>query len=112
MRRKNAIFSSKFCFFTHADRPLTGNGIIEAGGESDIQLLDSAHVPIVHNASILRAITSFRKLRVQNMFAEDTMTDVVDLGINQSDFQVKFNKLSDRMECMEDKLDAILKKIR
>ena len=65
----------------------------------------------MHNARILRAITSFRKLRVQNMFAEDTMTDVVDLGINQSSFGVKFGSMELRMETMEEKLDLILKKL-
>ena len=45
------------------------------------------------------------------MFAEDTMTDVVDLGINQSSFGVKFGSMELRMETMEEKLDLILKKL-
>ena len=64
--------------------------------------------PIIHCSKVLQAITDFRKLRIQNLFVEDNMTDMVDIGIAQNNMALKMEYMQDRMETIEDKLDKLI----
>ena len=68
-------------------------------------------IPQIQTTKVLEAITSFRKLRIQNKYMDDDMTDMVDLGIIQKHTHQQIKTLSGRIDTLEDKIDLILKKM-
>ena len=68
---------------------------------------DRAFCPVIYDAKILDAVTNFRKLRIRSMFSEDEMTDVVDMGIQQSDLHKDIKLLDIKVCNMEEKLNKI-----
>lgn len=64
--------------------------------------------PIIHCSKVLQAITDFRKLRIQNLFVEDNMTDIVDIGIAQNQLTMQMDYMGTRIDGIEDKLDKLM----
>jgi len=83
------------------------NKDLEDGIGQNLVNQDRAFCPVIYDAKILDAVTNFRKLRIRSMFSEDEMTDVVDMGIQQSDLHKDIKLLDIKVCNMEEKLSKI-----
>ena len=83
------------------------NKDVEDGVNTNLVNQDRAFCPVIYDAKILDAVTNFRKLRIRSMFSEDEMTDVVDMGIQQSDLHKDIKVLENKVSGMEEKLNKI-----
>ena len=84
----------------------------DAEQDRKLSIGQKGFVAIIHDTDVLSAIVSFRSLRVRQMFLQDSMTDVVDIGIMQGDFQKQISIIDERMSDVERKMDLLLKAMK
>lgn len=79
----------------------------DAEQDRRVSIGQKGFVAIIHDTDVLRAIVSFRSLRVKSMFLQDDNTDIVDVGLVQGDMQKVIGVIDDRVVDVERKLDLI-----
>lgn len=68
-------------------------------------------MPLIRTVYVLKAITDFKKLRIQRKYLDNDTIDMVDVGIKTLDIQSDVSRLNKRMDKMEYKMDLILNKL-
>jgi len=71
-------------------------------------LFGKRSVPLIRTVSVLKAITSFKKLRIQRKYLDNDQIDMVDVGLKTLDIQTDVSRLNARMDRMEYKMDKII----
>ena len=64
-------------------------------------LFGKRSVPLIRTVSVLKAITSFKKLRIQRKYLDNDQIDMVDVGLKTLDIQTDVSRLNARMDRME-----------
>ena len=68
-------------------------------------------VPLIRTVFVLKAITDFKRLRVQRRYLDNDNIDMIDVGIKTIDIQSDVSRLNRRMEGLERKIDVIVEKL-
>ena len=68
-------------------------------------------MPLIRTVFVLKAITAFKKLRIQRKYLDNDNIDMVDVGLKTLDIQTDVARLNSRMDRMEGKMDQILGKL-